>query len=62
MKTKLLTLALFGLMSLSFMACSEEEIVPVNENTVEQATADCECEGGISERERPTWDNRHLCS
>lgn len=54
MKTKLLTLALFGLMSLSFMACSEEEIVPVNETSIEQATADCECEGGLSERERPS--------
>jgi len=53
MKTKLLTLALFGLMSLSFMSCSEEEIVPVSDTTIEEATADCNCEGGISERERP---------
>jgi hypothetical protein len=61
MKTKLLTLALFGLMSLSFMACSEEEIVPVNENTIEQATADCECDGGISERETPHYRTIDIC-
>ena len=54
MKTKLLTLALFGIMSLSFMACSEEEIAPVNDVTLEEATADCECEGGLSDREDPT--------
>ena len=53
MKTKLLTLALFGFISLSFMACSEEEVVPVNEITIEQAIGDCECEGGISDREGP---------
>ena len=54
MKTKLLTLALFGIMSLSFMACSEEEIVPVNDITIEDTTADCECEGGLTDREDPT--------
>jgi len=53
MKTKLLTLALFGIMSLSFMACSEEEIAPVNDITIEEATAECECEGGLSDREGP---------
>ena len=53
MKTKLLTLALFGFMSLSFMACSEEEIAPVNDVTLEQAVAECECEGGQSDREGP---------
>ena len=53
MKTKLLTLALFGIMSLSFIACSEEEIAPVKDITIEQPNADCECEGGISDRERP---------
>jgi len=53
MKTKLLTLALFGLMSFSFMACSEEEIAPVDEITLEAANADCECEGGLSDREPP---------
>ena len=53
MKTKLLTLALFGFISLSFMACSEEEVAPANEITIEQANADCECEGGISDREGP---------
>ena len=53
MKTKLLSLALFGIMTLSFMACAEEEVVPANDITLEQADADCECEGGISDRERP---------
>ena len=53
MKTKLLTLALFGLMSVSFMACNEEEIVPVNDTSIEQATSDCQCEGGLTEREKP---------
>lgn len=56
MKTKLITLALFGLMSLSFMSCSEEEIAPINEITIEEATIDCECEGGLSDREDPTGD------
>ena len=53
MKTKILTLALFGMMSLSFMACNEEEIAPANEVAIEQANADCECEGGLTDRERP---------
>ena len=51
MKTKILTLALFGIMSLSFMACADEEIAPVNDITIEQSNADCECEGGLSDRE-----------
>ena len=53
MKTKLLTLALFGIMSISFMACDKEEIAPVNDVTIVEATVDCECEGGISDREDP---------
>lgn len=53
MKTKLLTLALFSIMSISFMACDKEEIAPVNDVTIEEATADCECEGGLSDREDP---------
>jgi hypothetical protein len=53
MKTKLLTLALFGLMSLSFVACNDEEIAPVDDVSIEQASSDCECEGGLSDRERP---------
>ncbi len=53
MKTKLLTLALFGIMSLSFMACSEEEIAPVNDTTIEQANADCGCDGGLQDRDNP---------
>lgn len=54
MKTRFLTLALFGLMSLSFMACSEEEIVPVNDTTIEDATADCNCDSGVLDREKPS--------
>ena len=53
MKTKLLTLALFGIMSLSFMACSEEEIAPVNDVKIEQADADCGCDGGLQDRDNP---------
>lgn len=53
MKARILTLALFGIMSLSFVACSEEEIAPVNDVTLEQAMAECECEGGLSDREPP---------
>ncbi len=56
MKAKILTLALFGLMSLSFMACNDEEVVPANDVTVEQSITDCECEGGIQDREDPTKD------
>ncbi|MCG8309888.1 MAG: hypothetical protein MI975_21000 [Cytophagales bacterium] len=53
MKTKLLTLALFGILSLSFVACSEEEIAPVNDVATEASIAECECEGGLSDREGP---------
>lgn len=53
MKTKLFTLALFGIMSLSFMACNEEEVAPTNDVTIGQAQSDCECEGGLSDREDP---------
>jgi len=52
MKTKLLTLALFGLLSLSFVACSEEDVTPANEIATEQSRHDCECEGGESEEDR----------
>ena len=51
MKTRLLTLALFGFFTISFMACSEEDIVPANDVTLEEATIDCECEGGLSDKE-----------
>ncbi len=51
MKSKILTLALFGIMSLSFIACSEEEVVPANGIATEQSREDCECEGGLLERE-----------
>jgi len=52
MKAKLLTLALFGFMALSFMACNEEEIVPVNDVTLEQSGVG-DTEGGLSDREEP---------
>lgn len=57
MKTKLLTLALFGIMSFSFMACNDEEIAPSKDVTVQQSTADCECEGGLLDREDPRGRN-----
>jgi len=53
MKAKLLTLALLGMMTLSFVACNNEEIAPAKDVTSIQATADCECEGGLSDREDP---------
>ncbi|NJN24597.1 MAG: hypothetical protein HC819_00635 [Cyclobacteriaceae bacterium] len=53
MKTKLLTIALFSIMSLSFMACSEDEVAPAKDVSIEQSVADCECEGGLLDRERP---------
>lgn len=53
MKTRILTLALFGLMSISFMACNEDPVVPSNDISIEQSDVDCECEGGLSDREEP---------
>ena len=55
MKTKLLTLAFFCMMALSFMACNNEEVVPAQDKNVTeiQSRADCECEGGLSDREGP---------
>ena len=53
MKAKFLTLALLGMMALSFVACNKEEIAPAKDVTNIQATADCECEGGLSDREDP---------
>lgn len=53
MRTKLLTLAIFGIMSLSFVACNEEQVVPSNDVTVQQSAVDCECEGGLLDREDP---------
>jgi len=53
MKAKLLTLVLFGIMSLTFASCSNEEVAPAQDLSSVQATADCECEGGLTDRERP---------
>ncbi len=39
MKTKLLTLALFGFLTLGFVSCADEEIAPSSDNTV-QASRD----------------------
>jgi hypothetical protein len=50
MKAKILTLALFGLMSFSFIACNEEEVVPAVEAEL-SADSYCECEGGMDDRE-----------
>ena len=30
-----------------------KEVAPVNDVTLEQAMVDCECEGGLSDREPP---------
>lgn len=53
MKTKLLTLAFFGLMTISMMGCNKEEIAPASDVALEQSWGDCECEGGLSDREKP---------
>ncbi len=50
MKAKFLTIVLFGIMSLSFVACNEEEVVPANDQILTEEST-CECEGGIEERE-----------
>jgi hypothetical protein len=56
MKSKLLTIAFFALFSLSFMACSQETVAPANGPDTEEAWTDCQCDGGIHERERPSGD------
>jgi hypothetical protein len=56
MKAKILTLALFGIMSLSFVSCSEEEVVPANQTQVQTEQSYCECEGGADDREE--WDDQ----
>ena len=58
MKARILTLALFGIMTLSFTACSEEEVVPANQTQVQNEQSYCECEGGIDDRE--IWDDEDL--
>jgi hypothetical protein len=50
MKARFLTIALFGIMSLSFIACNEEEVVPATDQILTEEST-CECEGGIEERE-----------
>jgi len=51
MKTKLLTLSLFGLMTFSFLSCAEEEVAPSNDPAATEESY-CECEGGLTERDR----------
>jgi hypothetical protein len=46
----------FALFSLSFMACSQETVAPANGPDTEEAWTDCQCDGGIHERERPSGD------
>jgi len=53
MKAKLLTLAVIGMMTLSFMSCNSDEVVPANDVTTVQAGSTCECEGGLQDREDP---------
>ncbi len=52
MKAKLLTLALFGIMTLSFVSCNEDSVTPAKQTTV-KSDATCECNGGIPDREKP---------
>ncbi len=40
MKTKLLTLALFGFLTLGFVSCADEEIAPSNEMTEQTSVQD----------------------
>jgi len=58
MKAKILTLALFGMMSLSFIACNEEEVVPADQAQIENEQSYCECEGGVEDRE--IWNDEDL--
>ncbi len=55
MKARILTLALFGIMSLSFSSCSKEEVAPANQTQVQTEQSYCECEGGVEDRE--DWDD-----
>jgi hypothetical protein len=50
MKAKLVTIILFGIMTLSFVGCNEEEVLPAKEEILTEEST-CECEGGIEERE-----------
>lgn len=52
MKAKLLTLVLFGIMTLSFVSCNEDDVTPAKQTTVKNGGT-CECSGGITDREPP---------
>jgi hypothetical protein len=56
MKSKLLTFVFVSLLAFSYISCSQEEVAPANGPDTEEAWTDCQCDGGIHERERPSGD------
>lgn len=48
MKTKLLTLALFGLLTLGFVSCADEEIAPADDAKIASSLPN---DGAISQRD-----------
>lgn len=50
MKTKLLTLALFGILTLGVLSCSNEEVVPSNEIQLNETHTTSSSTGGIKTR------------
>ena len=49
MKTKLLTLALFGILTFGFVSCADEEIAPANDTSIDGHRLPPD--GGITERD-----------
>jgi hypothetical protein len=49
MKAKFFTLAIFAMLSFSFLGCTEEEVLPAVDETLLLDADACECEGGIIE-------------
>lgn len=47
MKAKIFTLAIFAMLSFSFLGCTEEEVLPAIDETLLLDADACECEGGI---------------
>jgi hypothetical protein len=56
MKSKLLTIVFVSLMAFSYTSCSQEEVAPANGPNTEEAWTDCQCDGGIQDREGPSGD------
>ena len=50
MKIKLLTLALFGILTLGVLSCSNEEIVPSNEIELNETRSSSSAGGGLKIR------------